>query len=256
MSQRNITKASPLPKTKKIIYRGVRKTYKGANAPALDDVSFEVREGELIVIIGTSGSGKTTLIKTLNRLVDIDAGEISLFSRDVRDFKLTELRSHIGYVIQEIGLFPHMTVEKNIEIVPSILKWDKEKKRRRTTELLELVELNPEEFRGRYPRDLSGGQAQRVGLARALAALPEVMILDEPFGALDAITRSNLQDELLRIHRKHKGTYLFVTHDIGEAFKLATRIIVMDAGKIVEFGTPSEIRAAGGFVEKLVEAGT
>jgi osmoprotectant transport system ATP-binding protein len=237
-------------------FKDIIKHYPGGAENAVDGVSLTIDEGEFITIIGTSGSGKTTLLKMVNRLIEPTSGSIELFGENIMDKDPVKLRRGIGYVIQQVGLFPHMTVAGNIATVPKILKWDKAKIAARTDELLELVGLNPEEFRGRYPAQLSGGQQQRVGLARALAVDPAVMLLDEPFGAIDAINRSKLQDELLAIHRKHKKTYLFVTHDVSEAFKLGNRVLVMHEGKAIRFDTPDAIAENPGsdFVYELLES--
>ncbi|MDR2458442.1 MAG: ABC transporter ATP-binding protein [Clostridiales Family XIII bacterium] len=240
----------------KIIYKNVFKKYGHSGIYALNDISLEIDKGEFITIIGTSGSGKTTLIKTLNKLLTIDDGEISIFGQNINDMDSVILRRKIGYVIQEIGLFPHMTVEKNISVVPKLLKWNKEDIKKRVDFLLNMIGLNPDIYLKKYPKELSGGQRQRIGLARALAAEPEIMILDEPFGALDAITRKELQDELIKIHAGDTKTYLFVTHDIREAFKLGDRIIVMDKGKIVLIGTEEELKTnENSFVKNLLKAG-
>jgi osmoprotectant transport system ATP-binding protein len=237
-----------------ISFDNVVKRFRGAANNAVDHVSLDIEEGEFITILGASGSGKTTLLKTVNRLFEPDEGTIRLFGEDIMDKDPVKLRHGIGYVIQQIGLFPHMTVRENIATVPRILKWDRARIDARVDELLSLVNLDPPEFRGRYPAQLSGGQQQRVGVARALAADPAVMLMDEPFGAIDAINRSNLQDELLSIHGKHKKTYLFVTHDVGEAFKLGDRVLVMDGGRVKQFDTPQRIMGdpADDFVAELV----
>lgn len=237
-------------------FKSVSKRFPKATADAVSDVSLEINEGEIVAILGTSGCGKTTLLKMVNRLYEPDKGEIIFFGENIMNINPVQLRRKIGYVIQQAGLFPHFTIAQNIAAVPKILGWDKKKIDKRVLELLELVELPPDEFSGRYPSQLSGGQQQRVGLARALAADPQLMLLDEPFGAIDAITRRNLQDELLRIHSKLKRTFLFVTHDIYEAFKLADRILVMDKGKVQQFAEPREIRSnpANPFVKQLVDS--
>ena len=237
-----------------IEYKGVCKTFRGADSYAVDHVTAAVEEGEFVTILGSSGCGKTTLLKMTNRLYEPDEGRIALFGQDIAGQDPIALRRSIGYVIQQVGLFPHMTVEANIAVLPGLLGWDKARTRDRVTELLELVGLDPQLFRGRYPSQLSGGQQQRVGLARALAAGPRLMLLDEPFGAIDAITRTNLQNELLRIHKETGGTYLLVTHDINEAFKLGDRVMVMDRGQLFQFGTPREIvtAPADGFVASLI----
>lgn len=233
-------------------FKGVSKLYPGAADPAVRDVSLAVEEGSFVTLLGTSGSGKTTLLKMVNRIIEPTSGSITLFGRDIRERPATELRRGIGYVIQQTGLFPHMTVEQNISTVPDILGWDKSRVSARVSELMELVQL-PEDMRKRYPRQLSGGQQQRVGIARAMAGDPKVLLMDEPFGALDAITRSSLQDELLAIQRRLGRTVLFVTHDVSEAFKLGDRVVVMNGGVIEQAGTPLELltRPATDFVRQL-----
>ncbi len=223
---------------------------------AVKDLSASVRDGELITILGSSGCGKTTLLKMTNRLYEPDGGTILLFGEDIQKQDPVQLRRRMGYVIQQAGLFPHMTVEDNISVIPRLLKWEPEHCRERVAQLLDLVGLEPEQYRNRYPSQLSGGQQQRVGLARALAAKPRVMLLDEPFGAVDAITRLNLQNELLRIHRETGGTFLFVTHDIHEAFRLGSRVMIMNAGKLLQMDTPENIvrKPADPFVETLVRS--
>jgi osmoprotectant transport system ATP-binding protein len=241
-----------------IVFEDVVKHYAGAASPALDRVSFSVEAGEFITVVGTSGCGKTTLLKMVNRLCEPNSGAVRISGEDIREKDPVFLRRGIGYVIQQIGLFPHMTAADNIAVVPHILKWDKERIKNRVDELLALVNLDPKEFRKRRPSQLSGGQQQRVGLARALAADPAIMLLDEPFGALDAINRTNLQDEILRIHRGELGeqrrTYLFVTHDMNEAFKLGTRVMIMHQGAIQQFDTPRNIikNPANSLVRSLI----
>ncbi len=237
-------------------FRNVTKRFPGSESYAVDHVSVQIEEGELVTILGTSGCGKTTLMKLVNRLYEPDEGDIFLFGENIRTKDPVQLRRKIGYVIQQVGLFPHMTVEKNIAVIPDILNWEKERTCQRVTELLQLVNLEPSEYRGRYPAQLSGGQQQRVGLARALAADPQIMLLDEPFGAIDAMNRSRLQDELLSIHRSSKKTFLFVTHDITEALKLGTRILVMDQGRVQQYGTPREIlhHPANDYVRSLIKS--
>ncbi|HWQ79633.1 MAG TPA: ABC transporter ATP-binding protein [Anaerovoracaceae bacterium] len=234
----------------------INKRFPNAGYNALDDVSLEICEGELITILGTSGCGKTTLLKMINRIFEPDSGEIRLFGSNIKDMDPVKLRRGIGYVIQQIGLFPHMTIYNNIATVPKILRWDKKRIDDRVEELFELVNLDSAEFKSRYPAQLSGGQQQRVGLARALAADPALMLFDEPFGAIDAINREKLQDELLRIHEKSNKTFLFVTHDVNEAFKLGTRVLIMDKGKVKQFATPGEILAnpADEFVAALIRS--
>lgn len=235
----------------------VTKRFAGMSHSALDDVSLAIDEGELVCVLGTSGGGKTTLIKLINRLHDPDEGTVFVEGQDVSQVDPVELRRGIGYVIQQTGLFPHMRVGENIATVPKILKWDRARIDARVDELLELVGLSPEEFRDRWPSQLSGGQQQRVGLARALAVQPRIMLLDEPFGAIDAITRSELQDELLRIHRGSGKTFVFVTHDIAEALKLGTKVLVMDQGKVQQYDTPENIlrHPATDFVRTLLRSG-
>ena len=234
----------------------VTKRFPKSSRDAVSELSIQIREGEIVALLGTSGCGKTTLLKMVNRLVEPDGGTIRFFGEDTQKMNPVDLRRKIGYVIQQSGLFPHFTVAENIATVPAILKWDRQRIDARVKQLMELVGLPHAEYGGRYPGKLSGGQQQRVGLARALAADPLLMLLDEPFGAIDAITRRNLQDELLKIHRAIGGTFLFVTHDIHEAFRLADRILVMDGGRVQQFGTASEIRnlPANGFVAQLVES--
>ncbi len=224
-----------------IEFQQVSKAYGGAKV--IDELSLTVAQGEFAVLIGASGSGKSTTLKMINRLIEHDSGRILIAGEQIRSFKPEELRRRMGYAIQSTGLFPHWTVEKNIATVPELLKWKPTRIRERVTELLELLGLEPALFRGRYPQQLSGGQQQRVGVARALAADPEVLLMDEPFGALDPITRASLQAELARIHRLSGKTIVLVTHDIDEALRLATRIVMLDHGRIVQAGTPAELLA-------------
>ena len=223
---------------------------------AVRDLSATIRDGELITILGSSGCGKTTLLKMTNRLYEPDGGSILLFGEDIQKQDPVQLRRRMGYVIQQAGLFPHMTVEDNISVIPRLLKWESSRCRDRVTELLDLVGLDPNQYRSRYPSQLSGGQQQRVGLARALATRPRIMLLDEPFGAVDAITRLNLQNELLRIHRETGGTFLFVTHDIHEAFRLGNRVMIMNGGRLLQMDTPETIvrNPADPFVETLIRS--
>ena len=218
---------------------------------------MRVEPGEFVVLLGPSGSGKTTLLKLTNRLYEPSGGRILLDGTDVRDLPVTALRRRMGYVIQQAGLFPHLRVADNIAVVPKLLHWDKRRIERRVDHLLDLVGLPPAEYRRRYPAQLSGGEQQRVGLARALAAEPSTLLMDEPFGALDAITRTRLQSELRRIHARTGQTVLFVTHDIEEAVRLADRIVVMREGRVVQFDTPLRIvlEPANAFVADLVGAG-
>ena len=236
-------------------FKHINKQFKNSAYPALNDVSVSIEEGEFVTILGSSGCGKTTMIKMTNRLYEPDSGDILLFGKNIRDENPVELRRKIGYVIQQVGLFPHMTVAENIATIPKILKWDKQRIKEETDRMLRLVQLDPDEFRSRYPAQLSGGQQQRVGLARALIANPRIMLLDEPFGAIDAINREILQNELKSIHEKSKCTYLFVTHDIREALKLGTKVIIMNEGKILQYATPDEIvkEPADDFVANLLK---
>jgi osmoprotectant transport system ATP-binding protein len=229
----------------------------GANAlPAVDDVSLSVGQGEFVTLVGPSGCGKTTLLKMINRLVEPSAGQIWVNGEDTASVSPTELRRHIGYVIQQTGLFPHMRIEDNIASVPRLLGWDRARIDRRVDEMLALIDL-PASYRSRYPRQLSGGEQQRVGVARALAADPPIVLMDEPFGAIDAINRARLQDELLRIQTKLHKTIVFVTHDVEEAFKLGDRIVVMREGRIVQAGAPLDLATApaDAFVGDLIGAG-
>ena len=196
------------------------------------------------MLLGPSGCGKSTLLRTVNRLVIPSRGAVTIDGRDAASFEVTALRRSIGYVIQAVGLFAHMTAAQNIAIVPELLGWDTQRIAQRVDELLELVGLDPARYRGRYPRELSGGEQQRVGVARAIAAEPHVLLMDEPFGAVDAIARRSLQDEMLRIVRTLKTTVLFVTHDVEEALRLADRIAVMRDGKLVQYATPAEMLAS------------
>ncbi len=215
----------------------VSKRFPGVPRPAVDDCTLTVASGDLTVVLGPSGCGKTTLLKLINRLYEPDSGRIVIGGTDVRSLPAPELRRRIGYVIQQIGLFPHLRVEQNIATVPELLGWPRERIDTRTDELLDLVGL-PRAYRRRHPRQLSGGEQQRVGLARALAADPDTMLMDEPFGALDAITRSRLQDELRTIQQHVHKTIVFVTHDVDEALRLADRIVIMRDGRIVQHDEP------------------
>jgi osmoprotectant transport system ATP-binding protein len=223
----------------------------------VDDVSLVVEPGRFVVLLGPSGCGKTTLLKSVNRLVELSAGTIFVDEVDVRSTDAVALRRGMGYVIQQVGLFPHMTIAQNVAVVPSLEGWSAERQLARVHEMLDLVRLPATQFGARFPRELSGGQQQRVGLARALAADPDILLMDEPFGALDAIERSRLQGELLALQRQLRKTVLFVTHDVDEALKMADQIVVMRAGQVVQAGTPLEIiaRPADAFVSELTNAG-
>jgi osmoprotectant transport system ATP-binding protein len=229
--------------------------YPGSDRPAVDGVSLDVPAGTLVVLLGPSGCGKSTLLRTINRLVTPQSGTVVVDGRDVRDVPATDLRRGIGYVIQAVGLFPHLTVARNIAVVPELLRWDATQIDARVDELLTLVQLDPVRYRERFPRELSGGEAQRVGVARALAARPRVLLMDEPFGAVDAIVRSALQDETVRIHQALGTTILFVTHDVDEALRIADRIVVMQQGRVVQYDTPLHVlaRPASAYVEDLLD---
>jgi osmoprotectant transport system ATP-binding protein len=222
---------------------------------AVESLSLTIEAGELMVLLGGSGCGKTTTLKMVNRLIEPSSGSVKIGGRDTRELAGHELRRRIGYCFQQIGLFPHMSVAENIGVTPRLLGWDEARIRRRVDELLALVELAPDRFRDRRPSALSGGQQQRVGLARALAAKPEVMLLDEPFGALDPLTRDRLQREFQKIRREINLTAIFVTHDMVEALLLGDRIAVLDAGRLVQVGTPAELlrNPANDYVAGLME---
>jgi osmoprotectant transport system ATP-binding protein len=236
-----------------IVVENLTKQFAREARPAVDHVSFEVDDGAFVVLLGPSGCGKTTLLKTINRLYEPTGGRILVNGADTQGMPATQLRRQIGYSIQQTGLFPHLRIEQNIAVVPELLGWEQPRIDARIDELLDLVGL-PRAYRARYPRQLSGGEQQRVGLARALAADPALMLMDEPFGAIDAITRTRLQDELADIQRKVRKTILFVTHDVEEALRLADKIIVMRDGKIVQYDTPLAIvsRPRDAFVQRLV----
>ncbi|BEM95999.1 MULTISPECIES: ABC transporter ATP-binding protein [Serratia] len=225
-----------------IHFEQVSKIFQGK--PAVDDLTLHIAEGEFTVLIGTSGSGKSTTLKMINRLIEHDRGKILFAGEEIQSFKPQDLRRRMGYAIQSIGLFPHWTVEENIGTVPQLLKWPRARIRDRVTELLELLHLEPDLFRRRYPHQLSGGQQQRVGVARALAADPEVLLMDEPFGALDPVTRAALQAEIARIHQISGRTIVLVTHDIDEALSLADRLVLLDQGRVVQQGTPLALLTA------------
>lgn len=222
----------------------------------VDSISFTVNAGETFVILGTSGCGKTTTLKMINRLIKPSSGVIKIANGDIRDEKPEVLRRHIGYVIQNIGLFPHWTVEQNISVVPNLLCWNKSEISKRVYTLLELVDLQPNEFFKRYPHELSGGQRQRVGIARALAADPPVLLMDEPFGALDTITRRQIRREFINLESMIHKTIILVTHDVLEAFEIADKICIMNKGKIEQIGTQKELlfSPANSFIKEFMDS--
>ncbi|SIR73200.1 osmoprotectant transport system ATP-binding protein [Peribacillus simplex] len=230
----------------------VSKIYKGGKK-AVKNISLDIKKGEFICFIGPSGCGKTTTMKMINRLIEPSEGKILINGDNIMDKDPVELRRQIGYVIQQIGLFPHMTILENITLVPKLLKWSEQKKKERALELLQLVDMGPE-YLERYPYELSGGQQQRIGVLRALASNPPLILMDEPFGALDPITRDALQEEFKNLQRTLDKTIVFVTHDMDEAIKLADRIVILKAGEIVQVGTPDEIlrNPANEFVEEFI----
>ncbi len=240
-----------------IAFKEITKQFPGTQFPAVDAVTFEVMEGKTCMLVGTSGSGKTTLLRMVNRLIEPTSGEILIDGKNILQENPILLRRRIGYVIQQVGLFPHMSIAENIRVTAEIAGgWSKERLASRVDELLEQVGLPPDQYRKRFPRQLSGGQQQRVGLARALATDPAILLMDEPFGALDAITRTRLQDELLRIQRDVRKTIIFVSHDMEEAFKLGDQIAVLHDGKLQQIGTTVELLSnpANDYVRKLVGA--
>ena len=233
------------PSAEGIVLENVTKHYPGQDRAAVNELNMEIRSGDMVMFVGPSGCGKTTTLKMINRLIEPTSGRILLGGNDIIGADADKLRRGIGYVIQAGGLFPHMSVAANIAVVPSMLGWDKERTGRRVDELLELVSLDPDRYRDRYPKELSGGQQQRVGVARALAADPPVLLMDEPFGAVDPITRDRLQDELISIHSDLGKTIVFVTHDFNEAVKLGDRIAVFaEGGQLVQYDSPERILAA------------
>jgi len=235
-----------------IEFKNVSKVY-GDGTKAVDDVSFTINEGEFVVLIGTSGSGKTTTMRMINRMIDSTSGEILIDGKDIKKEDAVQLRRKIGYVIQQTGLMPHMTVYENIVMVPKLLKWEKEKMQETAERLLKRVDMDPE-FLDRYPQELSGGQQQRIGVIRALAANQDIILMDEPFGALDPITRDALQELVKHLQEEMGRTVVFVTHDMDEALKLADKIAIMSEGKIIQYDTPDNILAepANEFVESFL----
>ncbi len=244
-------------KAAQITFESVVVRYPGTDRNAVDGVSFELHGGELVVLLGPSGCGKSTLLRTVNRLVPLAGGRVVVDGRDVTELDPVELRRSIGYVIQAVGLFAHMSVAQNISVVPSLLGWSGPQIAQRVNELLTLVGLEPAAYRNRRPSQLSGGEAQRVGVARAIAARPRALLMDEPFGAVDVLARTALQRELVRIVRELETTTLFVTHDVDEAFRLAERIVVMRAGRVEQVASPLELfdQPATTYVRDLVHAG-
>jgi osmoprotectant transport system ATP-binding protein len=248
---------SARPAAATLAFRDATKRYPGQDRPAVDQLSLEVPAGEICVLVGPSGCGKTTAMRMVNRMIDITDGDILLDGSSVRERNPAELRREIGYAIQQIGLFPHLSVAGNVATVPRLLGWSQERIRARVDELLELVNLDPHETRDRYPAQLSGGQRQRVGVARALAVDPPLMLMDEPFGAIDPINRERLQNEFLRLQREIRKTIVFVTHDIDEAIKMGDRIAVLrQGGKLAQYAPPAELLMypQGRFVEDFVGA--
>jgi osmoprotectant transport system ATP-binding protein len=248
---------SAYPQAATLEFRDVVKRYEGQSRPAVDHLSLEVPAGEICVLVGPSGCGKTTAMRMVNRMIEITEGDILLDGQSVRKRKPADLRREIGYVIQQVGLFPHLTIGENIATVPRLLDWDKERIRERVDELLDLVALDPGDYRDRYPAQLSGGQRQRVGVARALAVDPPLMLMDEPFGAIDPINRGRLQNQFLRLQEQIRKTIVFVTHDIDEALKMGDRIAVMkEGGVLAQYATPTELleSPADEFVESFVGA--
>jgi len=239
-----------------IRYEHVSKSYAQSGAPAVHDLALTVEDGETMVLLGPSGCGKTTLLKMTNRLIEATGGIVEIEGESVSAMEPFELRRRIGYVFQGVGLFPHMTVAENISIVPRLLGWERAKCQARADELLALFDLDPEVFGSRFPDELSGGQSQRVGVARALAADPQYLLMDEPFGALDTVTRTTLQGEMLRLKKQLGKTIIFVTHDIFEALELGDRIAVMNKGELEQVGTKEELirNPASAFVSDLFKA--
>ncbi len=241
-----------------IVLERVTKTYPGVVEPAVKDLTLEVATGEILVLVGPSGCGKSTTLRLINRMIEPTSGRIIYEGKDVTKGDPNELRRHMGYVIQQVGLFPHRTIAENIATVPKLLKWPKKKINDRVDELLELVSMDPAIYRNRYPKELSGGQAQRVGVARALGADPDVLLMDEPFGAIDPITRDRLQNEFLRLQEDLKKTIVFVTHDIDEAVKMGDRIAILrDRSEIAQLDKPEIILTdpADSFVENFLGSG-
>lgn len=237
-----------------IEFKNVYKRYRGSNQDVLKDINLTCNDGEITIFIGPSGCGKTTTMKLINRLINPTKGQVIVDGQDTSNVNPVQLRREIGYVIQHVGLFQHMTIAKNIAVVPRLLKWENSKIEPRIDELLNMVGLPPEQYRNRYPSELSGGQQQRIGVARALAAEPKIILMDEPFSALDPISREQLQDELVHLQKEIKKTIVFVTHDMDEALKIADKIVLMKDGEIVQAASPEEIlrRPANDFVKDFI----
>lgn len=236
-----------------ISFENVSKKYDDGTF-AVKNFNLHIKEGELLVLIGPSGSGKTTTLKMINRLIPLTEGYIKIKDKKISDYDIHELRWDIGYVLQQIALFPHMTIEENIAVVPEMKKWEQKEINQRIDELLHMVGLEPETYRKRLPNELSGGQQQRIGVARALAANPPIILMDEPFSALDPLSREKLQDDLIELQKNIKKTIVFVTHDMSEALKLGERICLMKNGEVVQTGTPEELlqQPANDFVREFV----
>lgn len=238
-----------------IEFQKVAKIYSGSSRKSLDNISLNVMPGEIFTLLGPSGSGKTTLLKMINRLIEPSSGLVKVDNKNINEFSITTLRRSIGYVFQETGLFPHMTIEKNISILLKIIGIKKKERLYRAHELLELIHLDPTDFASRYPTELSGGQKQRVAIARALVTHPKYLLMDEPFSALDPITRKNMQNEIRRLNQEFKKTIVFVTHDLFEAFHLANRVAVIRAGQLEQLGTPTDIlnKPASSFIAQFTQ---
>ncbi|SEO63129.1 osmoprotectant transport system ATP-binding protein [Amphibacillus marinus] len=236
-------------------FNDVQKKYKDGTE-AIKSLNLTINKGEFFVLIGPSGCGKTTTLKTINRLIPISGGTILIDGKKISSYNINELRWNIGYVLQQIALFPHMTIEENIAIVPELKKWSTTKISNRITELLEMVGLDPDTYRNRKPHELSGGEQQRIGVIRALAADPDIILMDEPFSALDPISREKIQDDLVKLQKEINKTIVFVTHDMNEAIKLADRMCLMKNGEIVQLGTPTEIieNPVDDFVEDFISS--
>ncbi|WP_208754830.1 ABC transporter ATP-binding protein [Bacillus pacificus] len=236
-----------------IQFNQVSKSYEGGTK-AVDSLHLEIKKGEFFVLIGPSGCGKTTTMKMINRLIKTTEGSILIDGKDIQEYNINELRWDIGYVLQQIALFPHMTIAENIAVVPEMRKWSKEKIKARVDELLQMVGLDPDVYRDRMPDELSGGQKQRIGVVRALAANPKIVLMDEPFSALDPLSREQLQKDIVQLQKKIQKTIVFVTHDMQEALSLGDRICIMKEGKIVQLDTPEEIihNPKNEFVEEFI----